>query len=194
MNSKMNSKKKEIEALLRVLLEMDPEIVQKVIAVANLEVARLKKLRPEPPDKLLVEDHNFRVNSDGWKKITVGSMSYLENPEKDIWEIVTGNAKGEQLFTWNAAMRETEKASKRMPTDKEFTELLKVKEDLLNLILAGYRDTNGSFDPRGTNASLWSSTESGASAWLRFLYSGYSTVYRDATDKAYGFSVRCVKS
>jgi hypothetical protein len=27
---------------------------------------------------------------------------------------------GEQLFTWNAAIRETQKVGKRMPTDEEF--------------------------------------------------------------------------
>lgn len=190
----MNSKKKEIEALLKVLLEMDPEIAQKVIAVANFEIARLKKLRLRADKPLVFEEHNFQVNSDGWKKITVDNMSYLENPENDIWEIITGELQGEQLFTWDAAMRETKKAGKRMPTDKEFAELLKTKEGLLNLIFAGDRNTNGSFGSRGTNAYLWSSTESGAIAWLRYLYSGASTVNRHASYKANGFSVRCLKN
>ena len=35
---------------------------------------------------LELEDHNFKVNSDGWKKITVADVEYLENPEGDIWE------------------------------------------------------------------------------------------------------------
>jgi len=83
---------------------------------------------------LELEDHNFKVNSDGWKKITVDDVEYLENPEGDIWEILENEARGEQLFTWKSAMRETEKAGKRMPTDSEFTELLKTKEDMPNLV------------------------------------------------------------
>ncbi len=60
------------------------------------------------------EDHNFKVNSKGWKKIKVDGESYLENPEGDIWEILEGKAKGEQLFTYDATMRETKKAGKRI--------------------------------------------------------------------------------
>jgi len=62
-----------------------------------------------------------------------------------------------------------------------------------NGILAGNRNTDGSFRSRGTYANLWSSTESGSSAWERGLGSGYSTVYRNANNQAYGFSVRCLK-
>lgn len=190
----MNSKNKEIEKLSKALYEMDPEIVQKVIAAANLEIARLKKLQIRVDKPLVFEDHNFKANSDGWKKIIVGGKSYLENLQKDIWEILDGDYKGEQLFTLDAAMRETEKAGKRMPTDEEFTELLKVKEDMPKLLLAGHRNTDGSFYNRGTYAYFWSSTESGASAWLRILSSGISTVNRATNDKAFGFSVRCLKN
>jgi len=79
---------------------------------------------------LELEDYNFRVNSDGWKKITVDEKEYLENPEADIWEILDGAARGEQLFTFNAAKRETKKAGKRIPTDEEFSKLAKNKEDI----------------------------------------------------------------
>src|SRR5680860_143848 len=61
-------------------------------------------------------------------------------------------------------------------------------------LLAGYRGTDGSFSNRTAYTFLWSSTESGTSAWIRYLNSGYSTVYRYADAKAYGFSVRCLKN
>ena len=61
---------------------------------------------------LKLEDHNFKVNSDGWKKITVDDVEYLENPEGDIWEILENEARGEQLFTWKSAMRETKKQAR----------------------------------------------------------------------------------
>ena len=59
--------------------------------------------------------------------------------------------------------------------------------------LAGYRSTGGSFFSRGTYALIWSSLESGSSAWRRYLYSGFATVNRAASSELYGFSVRCVQ-
>ncbi len=63
-----------------------------------------------------------------------------------------------------------------------------------NGIFAGYRDTAGSSSYRGTITYLWSSTESGSTAWDRALYSGYATVGRIYLNKAFGFSVRCLKN
>ena len=60
-------------------------------------------------------------------------------------------------------------------------------------LLAGCSNPGGSFDGRGTDALIWSSLESGTSAWRRALYSGYATVNRGADDKLYGFFVRCIK-
>ena len=59
--------------------------------------------------------------------------------------------------------------------------------------LAGYRFTDGTFVNRGTYAFLWSSSQSGSTAWYRGLGSGISTVIRFSGTKAYGFSVRCVR-
>ena len=58
---------------------------------------------------LELEDHNFRVNSDGWQKFTDDGQDYLVNPEGDVWELINhedSELNGEQLFTWDAAMRE----------------------------------------------------------------------------------------
>jgi len=141
-----------------------------------------------------LEDHNFKVNSDGWKKIIVDDVEYLENREGDIWEILENEARGEQLFTWKSAMRETKRVDKRIPTDDEFTELLKTTEDMPNLVLSGYRNTNGAFSNSGTYTYFWSSSVSGANACIRYLNSSYSTVNRHPNDQAYGFSVRCIKN
>ena len=62
----------------------------------------------------------------------------------------------------------------------------------LSMPLAGYRSTDGSFGSLLSDAHLWSSSESSANAWGRYLNSGYATVYRSAGAKGYGFSVRCV--
>jgi uncharacterized protein (TIGR02145 family) len=61
--------------------------------------------------------------------------------------------------------------------------------------LPGYRSTNGSFNNLGSNLYLWSSTPSGTTiAWSRYLYTSYSTVHRNAINRSYGFSVRCLKN
>lgn len=144
--------------------------------------------------KLKFEPHNFRVDSTGWKKRKINGKKYLVNPKGDIWELIGGKESGEQLFTWRAAMRETKKAGKRMPTNEEFSLLWKTKSDMPNLVLTGLRVTNGAFHLRGTHAYFGSSSERGTNAWYRYLFSGSSTVYRSTSDKAYGFSVRCVQN
>ena len=58
---------------------------------------------------------------------------------------------------------------------------------------AGYRDTDGSFHNRGSNTHLWSSLESGTSAWRRTLFYSCADVYRNTCGQAYGFSVRCLR-
>ncbi len=62
----------------------------------------------------------------------------------------------------------------------------------MSVPLAGYRSTAGSFTDLSANATVWSSSESGGSAWGRYLYSGVAPVYRDTYDEAFGFSVRCL--
>lgn len=144
--------------------------------------------------KLELEQENFKIESTGWEKKhdDYSGIDYLENPEGDVWEIASGEFKGEQLFTWDAAMRETKKAGKRIPTYKEFSKLLKTKDDMPNLNFTGYRDTDGSFYALGANAYFWSSSQSGTSAWYRYLLSGCATVIRVLGSKANGFSVRCL--
>ena len=160
------------------------------------KIEQIIKLLRELEDKpsLRLEPHNFRINSDGWKKITVDDNFYLVNSKEDIWEFADGKYQGEQLFTWDAAMRETEKAGKKIPTNKEFSEILKTKSDMPNLVLAGYRSTDGTFSGRTTFAGFWSSSQYDASgAWNQFLYSGDATVGGGYYGKAYGFSMRCLK-
>jgi len=143
--------------------------------------------------KLQLEPHNFKVNSKGWKKITQDGKKYLENKTKDIWQLADGKCKGEQLFTWKAAMRETKKAGKKIPTDKQFSELLKTKDDMPNVVYPGYRDPDGSFGSLGLYELGWSSSVSGGYAWVRSLDLGYATVFRHTYNQSGGFSVRCLK-
>jgi uncharacterized protein (TIGR02145 family) len=64
---------------------------------------------------------------------------------------------------------------------------------MMFLVLAG-NVSSGSFNNRGTNGILWSSSESGANAWYRNVNSGSAQVNRNANDKSNGLSVRCLKN
>ncbi|MCK4386583.1 MAG: hypothetical protein KAV41_00645 [Candidatus Pacebacteria bacterium] len=146
---------------------------------------------------LNLEDENFRVDSVGWKKHTnKQGITFLENSEKDIWEYVRGvsvELVGQQLLTFPAAMRETKKAGKRMPTDEEWNSL---EKDILkkNSLFPGNYNTNGAFYYPTSYAHFWSSSVSGGNAWIRRLHSSNATVDRGPGDQTYGFSVRCLKT
>ena len=61
-------------------------------------------------------------------------------------------------------------------------------------LLAGLRSANGPFTSRGSSGSWWSSSEpSATTAHHRYLVSGQEGVSRNSFNKAYGFSVRCLK-
>ncbi|MCF8307388.1 MAG: hypothetical protein K9I68_00105 [Bacteroidales bacterium] len=58
----------------------------------------------------------------------------------------------------------------------------------------GFRHSDGSFYTLGNIGHWWSATEfSGSYAWFRVLGSGRDQVHRDGSDKAGGYSVRCLK-
>ncbi|MEI6528428.1 MAG: FISUMP domain-containing protein [bacterium] len=61
-------------------------------------------------------------------------------------------------------------------------------------LLAGDRETSGTFAYLGANGLFWESLQSGSSAWDRTLNSGYATVGRGTLSKSFGFSVRCLKN
>jgi len=59
----------------------------------------------------------------------------------------------------------------------------------------GRRTSSGSFGYLGSYGYWWSSSEySGTFAWRRDLNCGNDQVFRSSNDKAFGFSVRCLKN
>ena len=61
-------------------------------------------------------------------------------------------------------------------------------------LLAGARNTNGTFSFRASHGFLWSSSASSATTAIsRYLNSGNRGVHRTSYDVAYGFSVRCLQ-
>lgn len=64
----------------------------------------------------------------------------------------------------------------------------------LNVLPAGYRETNGSYENLSVGADLWSSYQyNDSNALKRSLYYYDSSVYLGNYDKASAFSVRCVR-
>ncbi len=76
---------------------------------------------------------NFKIPSTGWKTletiwVVAGkkvTITVKINPEWDVWEYVSGVPSafvGQQLFTFVAALRETQKAGKSLPADQSVLE------------------------------------------------------------------------
>jgi len=67
-------------------------------------------------------------------------------------------------------------------------------ESEFSALPGGFRFDNGMYYNVNNYATIWSSTENGNSgAWSRTLGLAYSGVYHDGYDKAFGFSVRCIR-
>ncbi|MCK9466888.1 MAG: hypothetical protein M0P94_01025 [Candidatus Absconditabacterales bacterium] len=88
---------------------------------------------------MLLEKNNFKIDSSNWEIISVdGGEPYLNteikiklNPERDIIEYVSGlpnRMLGEQLFTYNAAIRETVKNNKKIPTIEKFKSIVDIED------------------------------------------------------------------
>lgn len=83
----------------------------------------------------LLDRDNFIINSSTWKiKDDTGiingtkvSIKIKINPEWDVWEYVSGVPAayiGQQLFTYAAALRETQKLGKLLPEDQSALEVI----------------------------------------------------------------------
>ena len=146
---------------------------------------RMKKL--DIKTDIEFEKENFRIDSEGWKK----KGEFLENDTKDVWELRKGDYAGEQLFTWEAAIRETKKAGKTMPTKDDFE---KAFTDIIpDWPKAGNRfSDSGSMGVLGSYGNYWSSSINGANAYnLNFNTGGVSP--GNSSNRGNGFSVRCLK-
>jgi uncharacterized protein (TIGR02145 family) len=73
------------------------------------------------------------------------------------------------------------------------TQLKKGGSSGFDMLYSGFRYPAGTYATLGTGATIWTSTESGSSAWYRG-FGSYSKVHRDLFGKEYGFSTRCLKN
>jgi len=162
----------------------------------------------ENADEILeFEDKNFHIDSTGWEKVWrgwFGLESYLLNPEKDVCEFLRGKFKGEQLFTWLAARRETERAGKIMMDSVEWPELKEISSDMPNIVLAGrfcvrvYRGVGNlsGFEGQGKLACFWlgddyKSYHSNNASCIHINYN--KRIECIENPKNYALSVRCLR-
>lgn len=71
-----------------------------------------------------LERQNFRIDSSGWPESVIDGARVAVCPQGDVAEILEGKFAGEQFYTWEAAMRETSKAGKRMPTKEQWLDIV----------------------------------------------------------------------
>lgn len=58
---------------------------------------------------------------------------------------------------------------------------------------SGSRNISGIFSSLNTDCNHWTVSDDGADAWLRALYSNYSTIGRGKDSKGNGYAIRCIK-
>ncbi|EKD66476.1 MAG: hypothetical protein ACD_49C00038G0010 [uncultured bacterium (gcode 4)] len=104
--------------------------------IAWEELDQLKKRQENPKqlrqiplsldalEKSWLESNNFRVDSSKWEMWLdlLSEVEFLINPEKDIIELKV-DWKKEQLFTQEAAIRETQKYGKKLPTKLDWQKI-----------------------------------------------------------------------
>ncbi len=153
------------------------------------------------------------LNDAAWEATTIGAYAIYDN-------IAANNSTYGKLYNWYAVNTgKLAPAGWHIPTDAEWT----VLTDFLGCaavaggnmksatgwqapntgatnssgfagLPAGYRYYNGTFDVIGYYGIFWSSTENFTNnAWYRSLSYSSSDAYRNNYNKAYGYSVRCVR-
>ena len=200
------------DQLLKVINKADQKSARRIIDAANTKIAKIKMTQIDKENLPELEEENFRVDSDGWEIYKRGSPffqglpfcddyeEYSLNPRGDIVKLISTEYKGEQFFTWDAAMRETAKAGKIIPSYQEW-ELMGDISDLI--IFAGeyYLDTCrgvgylGVLHGQGRTGCYWtrSSINGGIRAWGLHVdhHETYQGLYK--YEKNCGRSVRCFK-
>jgi hypothetical protein len=158
-----------------------------------------------------LERSNFRIPSDGWEMLTLSDGTRVKtNAQRDIWELCFGEIAGEQHFTIEAAIRETEKAGKRMPTWDDWFDIIRTtrpdidenggwKDDQsvrekFGLKLAGYHNTRlAEHIYPGATGYYWTAGSPETEGYYLLLTKHQVIPARNAV-AANGFSVRCLAS
>lgn len=159
-----------------------------------------------------LEPENFRIGSEGWpERRTPNGVLVKIGLGGKVFEILDGSRAGEQLFTLEAALEETVKAGKLIPTRKQWNEIVRrirgtfdpdgswqddaSVRSALALPLAGYREpTSGALYYLDTRCFLWcSSRDASARYFGRRISATADQIHPvDRCLKDAGYSVRCL--
>ena len=113
--------------------------------------------------EIYLDKENFKINSWNWKKKKIWWIKVKINPEWDITEYLDWELVWEQLFTWEAAMRECKKIWKRLPfadyNNPEFQSIIeKIWVSELKLF-PGFRYNDlSNFSGKWVSAYFWSAS------------------------------------
>lgn len=155
-----------------------------------------------------METANFRILSDGWNSsiLTTGERAKI-NPLNDVIELASGTFAGEQLFTYEACMRETKRVSKTVPSIERWNSIIQTAERLchgqgrlagielrerLGIRLVGeINSIDRTLRGSGNEGFYWSNLPHGAfSYYVRFEKTGGIFTARFTRESFY--SVRCL--
>ena len=176
--------------------------VAKITDLTLDEYTWMKKIKIEvnwEEKEVYMDEANLRVDSSEWKEKEIAGTKVKINEEWDITEYLEWELAWEQLFTWDAAMREAQKQWKRLPladdNNKEFQAIIdKVWVEEFMKLFPGGRCTDGSdFWRRGGSTCFWSGSSVEVSADSMEFLRGDSKAFRRWDRKADGLSVRCIK-
>ena len=130
-----------------------------------------------------------------WKAAMKACPSGWHLPSDDEWKTLEMELGMSQSEADNKLFRGTDEGKKMKSTSGWYNNGNDTNSSSFNALPGGYRESIGSFYYLGYNGSWWSSSEgSGTSAWSRHLDYDHDQVGLGDSDKAYGFSVRCLKN
>lgn len=184
-----------------------------VFVLAVLAAAVYLRKSPEDsrePGPRPLDIENFRIDSSGWKLERLPDGGRVKtNPEGDVFELLDGEFVGEQFFTLDAALRETSKAGKWIPTKDEWNEIIRsitpgidpsggwqddvLVRDSLGLKLAGCRRApSAACYLQGTNGYYWAASPVGVTGHNLVISKSQQLPPVSPANRAYGLSVRCL--
>ncbi|EKE29020.1 MAG: hypothetical protein ACD_2C00248G0008 [uncultured bacterium (gcode 4)] len=155
-------------------------------------------------ENLEIETSNFKVTSNWWEIRESRFWKIKINPENDICEIMEWEFSGEQLFTQKAMLRELTKVWKKVPSIKEWRELIRAIDPDLELSSEWQNNTSARkalwirlcwvFNNQDNTVyftwiswSLWASDEGASIDFDR------DRIIIDQDKDEFGLSVRCFK-
>jgi len=145
--------------------------------------------------EVYMDEANLRVDSSNWHEIEIGWIKAKSNINLDIIEYLEWEVMWEQLFTFNAAMREAKNMWKRLLFVDEFQSIIE-KEwvEKFNKLLPGYYYLREAcFKHTGSSLSFWATSSDGDYAYQIDICDGLVSVNSCMFNFLYHrLSARCV--